>query len=137
MQVLCKYIKDSIINRSSTVFEKDQKIYNLEDLFKSFKYKSTEAGKKIDVEQQDVSGYFLQLQRIAQNLSDEHINFSNFNVNNDRMSEKTKHSSLTVAVSTLNNAEHYDDILDIPGMESYNVDNNPILAGSNWVCRNV
>lgn len=127
-----QYIKDSIINRSSAAFEKDQKIYNLEDLFKSFKYKSTEAGKKIDVEQQDVSGYFLQLQRIAQNLSDEHINFSNFNVNNDRMSEKTKHSSLTVAVSTLNNAEHYDDILDIPGMESYNVDNNPILAGSNW-----
>ena len=127
-----QYIKDSIENRTTAVLAANKEIYKLEDLFKSFKYFSTSAGKKIEEVQEDVSGYFLQLQRIAQLLSDEYTNFSNFNVNGDRMSEKTKHSSMTIIVSTLNNAEHYDDLLEIPGMEGFDVDTNPILAGNNW-----
>jgi len=119
----------SLVNRQTAVFEKDKKPKSLYDLFQGFDY--TVNGEKFT--QPEMNGWFTQLQTLQYFFSDENSSSMGKNAEGENQSEKSYNSSLSVMVSALNDAKHYDEILNGSGLEMFNVQTNPFAAASPWL----
>jgi len=124
-------ILESMLKRELAVKESDKTIYALKDLFKDFSYR--EEGSTETKKQEGLGGWFTQLQNLQFMFSDADSSFMGVNASGDKQSEKSLNSSLTVMINALNNATSYDELLRIPGMEVFDVDNNPFAAASPWL----
>jgi hypothetical protein len=122
-------IQKSLMNRETAVLEKDKKITQLADVFNDFDYISN--GEKIT--QTGLNGWFKQLQELQYMFSDENSSSMGKNAEGENQSEKSYNSSLSVMVSALNDAKHYDEILNGSGLEVFNVQTNPFAAASPWL----
>lgn len=124
-------ILESMLNRENAVKESDRVVYSLKDLFTDFSYReegSTETKKQIGL-----NGWFKQLQELQFMFSDENAGFMGVNASGDKQSEKSLNSSLTIMINALNNASSYDELIKVPGLEMFDVDNNPFAAASPWL----
>jgi hypothetical protein len=124
-------ILESMLKRELAVKESDKVVYTLKDLFKEFSYR--EEGSTETKKQEGLAGWFTQLQNLQFMFSDADSSFMGINASGDKQSEKSLNSSLTVMINTLNNVSSYDELLRTPGMEMFDVDNNPFAAASPWL----
>lgn len=122
-------IQKSLMNRQFAVLEKDKKLSNLSDIFQGFDYIVN--GEKFT--QPEMNGWFTQLQNLQYMFSDENSSSMGKNAEGENQSEKSYNSSLSVMVSALNDAKHYDEILNGSGLEIFNVETNPFAAASPWL----
>jgi hypothetical protein len=122
-------ILKSLINRQTAVLEKDKKPTSLRDLFQGFDYIVN--GERFT--QPEMNGWFTQLQNLQYFFSDENSSSMGKNAEGENQSEKSDNSSLSVMVSALNDAKHYDEILNGSGLEVFNVQTNPFAAASPWL----
>lgn len=122
-------IQKSLFNRGTAVLEKNKKPLTLEEVFQDFDYIVN--GEKFT--QSSMAGWFKQLQTLQYFFSDENSSSMGKNAEGENQSEKSYNSSLSVMVSSLNDAKHYDDILNGSGLEIFNVQTNPFAAASPWL----
>lgn len=122
-------IQKSLMNRQTAVLEKDKKITQLADIFNDFDYIIN--GEKVS--QTGLNGWFKQLQELQYMFSDENSSSMGKNAEGENQSEKSYNSSLSVMVGALNDAKHYDEILNGSGLEIFNVQTNPFAAASPWL----
>ena len=122
-------IQKSLMNRQYAVLEKDKFPTSLKQVFEGYDYLLN--GEKFT--QNEMNGWFTQLQTLQYFFSDENSSSMGKNAEGENQSEKSDTSSLTVMVNGLNDAKHYNEILNKPGLEMFNVDVNPFAAASAWL----
>jgi hypothetical protein len=120
----------SLMNRQTAVNENDKKVTELSQLFSNFEYINTNGEK---VKQDGLNGWFNQLQRLQYMFSDENSSSMGKNAEGENQSEKSYNSSLSMMVTAMNDAKHYDEILEGSGLEIFNVKTNPFAAASPWL----
>ena len=65
--------------------------------------------------------------------SDSGSNFMVTNAEGNTQFEHTLNNSMTMMVSSINNAETYQQLIDMPHMEDLNIETNPFAASSIWL----
>jgi len=125
-------IFNSLSNREDAVNEEDMLLDKLQEVFSSFTYRTTDVDTEV---QPDLSGYLTILKDLAEEQSDDFVTQVGKSATGESMSERPYHSSLTIAATALNRAEHYDEILNTPGMEQYDYNYNPQIAASPWLAQ--
>lgn len=129
---LMDYITGSLKNRANAVSEQDKVVTDLYHLFKGFKYKVDVDGKVASKpeSQESLTGYLELLASMAAELSEDYTNFMAYTPQGEKQSEKSFHSSLSNEISVLNAAQSYQDVINTPGMEHFNIDVNPFAAAN-------
>jgi hypothetical protein len=128
-------IYNGLKNRERAVKKDHLKVTDFYSLFGAYRYNVTDLNnseKQITELSNSRSGYVKHLSQIADMFSDVNISFMGRNANGDLMSTRPFHSSLTLAATTLNNANHIDEVINIPGMEYFDYTKNPQIAASTW-----
>jgi len=123
-------IMKSLMNRQTAVNENNKKVTELSQLFSDFEYINANGEK---VKQEGLNGWFNQLQKLQYMFSDENSSSMGKNAEGENQSEKSYNSSLSMMVTALNDAKHYDEILEGSGLEIFNVKTNPFAAASPWL----
>ena len=123
-------ILKSLMNRQTAVNENNKKVTELSQLFSDFDYINANGEK---VKQEGLNGWFNQLQKLQYMFSDENSSSMSKNAEGENQSEKSYNSSLSMMVTALNDAKHYDEILAGSGLEMFNVKTNPFAAASPWL----
>jgi hypothetical protein len=122
-------IQKSLMNRGTAVLESNKKPTTLLEVFQGFDYILNGE----TVFQPEINGWFTQLQTLQYFFSDENSSSMGKNAEGENQSEKSYNSSLSVMVSALNDAKHYNEILNGSGLEMFNVQTNPFAAASPWL----
>ena len=123
-----EYFSNSIENRATALFDNQRSPESLDNLFKGFKYRN--AQNQVE-EQPDLTGYLNKLAAVAIELGDTYSTFMQKTPEGENQSEKPLHSSLTTEVTIINAAQSIDELVSVDGMEQFDFELNPEVAGSN------
>ena len=122
------YIKSSLENR---IKQNEGKLYSFNDIFDSFNYKTTlDSGETVIENQPSLYGVRTALQNLHAQYSSDNISFMGTTAYGEKQSEKALNSSLTLEMHALATAKTYDELLLMPGMEKFDINLNPFVAGN-------
>lgn len=112
--------------------QKGYPLNRLDSVFSEFAYNVKRANNTYEPKtSRNLTGYLNNLADFAASYNDEYVTYMSWTPGGERQSEKTFHSSITVQLLYLNDAEHIDDIVKhTPGMEHLDYKRNPILAAN-------
>ncbi len=120
---------ESLRNRMNAYNIEKQFVASFNELFEGFSYADADGNR---ASQSNTDGYRKMIENLAFAMSDESTTFMGTRADGEKQSEKTYHSSMTMVLNTINNAAHYDDLINTPGMEFLNYENNPFVAAG-WL----
>jgi predicted NAD-dependent protein-ADP-ribosyltransferase YbiA (DUF1768 family) len=101
-------------------------IESFDDLFKAYDYINS-AGETVTVSPE---GYKKEFAKISEYFDDSQVSSMARRADGETQSERPMHSSLTVAIATINSAKSYQELISTPGMEFWDISKNPIIGSS-------
>ncbi|MEY2869762.1 MAG: Cellulophaga phage phi14:2, partial [Bacteroidota bacterium] len=121
------YVKELLENK---IKQNGGKLYKFSDIFNGFNYK-TKVGKDEIIENQPaLYGIKNALQNLHTRYSNDNVSFMATTAYGEKQSEKALNSSLTLEMHALSTANSYDELLAMPGMEKFDININPFVAGN-------
>ena len=121
------YLLEALNNR---VKENGGKLYKFDDIFASFMYpENLETGVSYE-RQLNINNVKNTLQDLDARYSNENNSFMGTTAYGENKSEKALNSSLTVEINALNTANSYEELIAMPGMDKFDISENPWVAGN-------
>jgi hypothetical protein len=103
----------------------------LESIFSEFTYETKRANNTIDPgTSRGLDGYLNNLAEFAASYNDEYVTYMSWTPGGEMQSEKSFHSSITVQLLYINDAQHITEITSTPGLQHLDYKRNPILAAN-------
>ncbi|MHA2089214.1 MAG: hypothetical protein ACW98K_00020 [Candidatus Kariarchaeaceae archaeon] len=127
---MMSYIYRSLKRRENAVYPQDKYIKELKDIFKSFQFTDVVNDEEVNKTQEDLNGYFDILATFASEITDDYHTYMSWTPAGERQSEKSFLSSLSTEITLLNKAQSYEDVVSTPGLERFNIENDPFVAAN-------
>lgn len=104
------------------------RLYSFDDIFKSFTYQD----KYGNIKNSNQFGTLKQLSKLHYMYSNDSGTFMAYNAEGNKQNQMSYPSSLYNMVKVMNKVSSYQDLINIPGFENFNLDNNILIGTSPW-----